>query len=137
MVFDVEGTIAPNPVTVTTDSISIQWKEGEVLNPITSPYIGYYLYYRINGTSNWTRCCNVTFDPNVEWQQGTIDELEPDTEYEIDISVYRIHQSGQVYEETEKTSQGLRIIIIRTEVCKYGVPISKQRYTLYYNKEKH
>ena len=106
-------------MTVTTNSISIQWKEGEVLNPITSPYIGYYLYYRINCTSNWTSCCNVTIDPTVEWQRGTIDKLEPDTDYEIDISVYRIHQSGQVYEETEKTSKGIKIIVVRTKAGKF------------------
>ena len=121
MGFDQDDTVDPNPVTVTTDSISIQWKEGEVLNPITTPYIGYYLYYRINGTSNWTRCCNVTFDPTVEWQQGTIDKLEPDTEYEIDISVYRIHQSGQVYEETEKTSKGITTTVIRTSAGKFNI----------------
>ena len=103
MGFNNEDTVDPNPVTVTTDSISIQWKEGEVINPLAAPYIGYYLYYRINGTSPWTRCCNITFDLTVEWQQGTIDKLEPDTEYEIDISVYRIHRSGRIYEETENT----------------------------------
>ena len=121
MGFDQNDTVDPNPVTVTTHSISIQWKEGEVINLITSPYIGYYLYYRINGSSNWTRCCNVTFDPTVEWQRGTIDKLEPDTEYEIDISVYRIHQSGQVYEETENTSRRVNIIVIRTEMRKFNV----------------
>ena len=121
MGFDNEDTIDPNPVTVTTDSISIQWKEGEVLNPITSPYIGYYLYYRINGTFTWTRCCNVTFDQTVEWQQGTIHKLEPDTEYEIYISVYRIHQSGQVYEETQNTSQGIKTIVVWTAAGKFNI----------------
>ena len=133
MGFDDADTIDPNPVTVTTDSISIQWKEGEVLNTITSPYIGYYLYYRINGTFTWTRCCNVTFDPTVEWQQGTIDKLEPDTEYEIDISVYRINQSGQVYEETQNTSQGIKSIVVRTAAGKFNINNITQSFNTFYN----
>ena len=133
MGFDNEDTIDPNPVTVTTDSISIQWKEGEVINPITSPYIGYYLYYRINGSFTWTRCCNVIFDPTVEWQQGTIDKLEPDTEYEIDISVYRIHQSGQVYEETENTSQGIKTIVGRTAAGKFNPSYVNTSVNTFYN----
>ena len=133
MRFDDADTIDPNPVTVTTDSISIQWKEGDVLNPITAPYIGYYLYYRINGTSNWTRCCNVTFDPTVEWQQGSIDKLEPDTEYEIDISVYRIHQSGQVYEETQNTSRRINVTVIRTAARKFHLFYVIQSFNTFYN----
>ena len=133
MGFDKNGTLDLNLVTVATDSIRIQWKEGEVLNPITAPYIGYYLYYRLNGTSPWTRCCNVTFDPTAEWQQGTIDKLEPDTEYEIDISVYRIHQSGQVYEETEKTSRRINVTVIRTAAGKFNLFYVIQSFNTFYN----
>ena len=102
---------------MTENSITVRWKEGQALDGIAAPFVGYYIYYRKD--TDWTRCCDVAYDPTVEWQQGTIIELEAHKTYEIDISVYRVNQTGHVFEETEKTARKIKTLKIITDERKF------------------
>ena len=104
-----------NP-TVSFYSVTVRWKEGIVLDERAAVYIGYYVKYRRRyDTANpWTIGANVSLDVSQTWQQGTVRDLQPDTEYEIDISVYRVDESGTVYENTEYTSRLVAPLYITT-----------------------
>ena len=49
-----------------------------------------------------------------DWQQGSVYGLKPNTVYAIDISVYRLHPTGQVYENTDDTSTLVQPLQITT-----------------------
>ena len=104
---------------MTDTSITVRWKEGEALDRIAAPHVGYYIYYRSTTGTDWTRCCDVAYDPTVDWQRGTIMSLEANKTYEIDISVYRVNQTGHVFEETQKTARKTLILNITTDTCKF------------------
>ena len=103
----------------TGNSITVRWKEGQALDGVAAPYVGYYIYYRSTTGSDWTRCCDIAYDPRVEWQQGTIMNLEANKTYEIDISVYRVNQTGHVFEETQKTARKIDTLKITTHKRKF------------------
>ena len=117
LVFDNTDTV--EMAEVTGQSITVRWKKGQVLDEIAAPYVGYYIYYRRD--TDWARCCEIAYDPTVVWQQGTIMNLEANTMYEIDISVYRVNQTGHVFEETEKTSRKTLTLNITTDKCKFSI----------------
>ena len=102
---------------MTGNSITVRWEEGQAIDGIAAPYVGYYIYYRRD--TDWTRCCDVAYDPTVVWQQGTIMNLQANKTYEIDISVYRVNQTGHVFEETEKTARKVNTLRTTTDARKF------------------
>ena len=107
--------IDTNP-TVSFNSVTVKWKEGTVVDELTAAYIGYYVKYRKRYDTNepWTIGANVSLDVSQTWQQGRVRDLQPDTEYEIDISVYRVDESGTVQENTDFTSRLVTPLYITT-----------------------
>ena len=101
---------------VTFNSATVKWKEGKTIDERAAVYIGYYVKYRRRyDTANpWTIGANVSLDVSQTWQQGTVRDLQPDTEYEIDISVYRVDESGTVHENTDYTSRHVTALYITT-----------------------
>ena len=100
---------------VTSNSVTVKWREGIVVDERAAVYIGYYVKYRKRYDTNdpWTIGANVSLDVSQTWQQGTVRDLQPDTEYEIDISVYRVDESGTVH-ESDFTSRRVTPLYITT-----------------------
>ena len=117
MVFDNDDTL--EIADVTDNSITVRWEEGQALDRLAAPYVGYYIYYRRTTGTDWTRCCGIAYDPTVVWQQGTIMNIEANKTYEIDISVYRVNQTGHVFEETENTARKTLTLNMTTHTCKF------------------
>ena len=85
-------------LTVTSHSVTLRWREGKHINDTRAvPYIGYNILIR-NESTTFTIVKNVTFKLTADqWQEVTIEGLEPDTQYWFDIAVYRIYSDGMVY----------------------------------------
>ena len=115
MAFGGSDVIDTNP-TVSFNSVTVKWKEGTVVDERAAAYIGYYVKYRKRYDTNepWTIGAKVSLDVSQTWQQGTVRYLQPDTEYEIDISVYRVDESGTVQENTDFTSRLVTPLYITT-----------------------
>ena len=113
--FGGSDVINTNP-SVTSNSVTVKWKEGKTIDERAAVYIGYYVEYRRRyvTTDPWTIGANVSLDLSHTWQQGTVRDLQSDTEYEIDISVYRVDESGTVYENTDDTSRHVTALYITT-----------------------
>ena len=115
MHFDHGDTIDEKPFNITKSSVTVRWKEGTVdIDPQVLSYIGYYLYYQEGGNTTWIRTGNTSLNPTTDWQYGDIQGLNPDTNYSIDISVYRINTTGTVNEDGENTSRKVQEIKFRT-----------------------
>ena len=93
-----DGDEIDSNLTATTDSVTLRWREGKHINDTrTVPYVGYNILIRRESTS-FTIVKNVTFQVTPDqWQEVTIEGLEPDTQYWFDIAVYRIYSDGRVY----------------------------------------
>ena len=112
--FGKHDAIDCTPVEGTSQSSTIRWKEDTMIGKEAASSVGYYIYYREFGDIKWNRGVNVTMDTTSDWQQGSVYGLKPDTVYAIDISVYRIHPTGQVYENTDDTSTLVQPLQITT-----------------------
>ena len=115
MAFGGSDVIDTNP-TVSFNSVTVKWIESTVVDERAAVYIGYYVKYRRRYDTNgpWTIGADVSLDLSEAWQQGTVRDLQPDTEYEIDISVYRVDESGTVHENTDYTSRHVTPLYITT-----------------------
>ena len=115
MDFGTSDTIDTNP-NVDFNSVTVKWEESTVVDERAAVYIGYYVKYRRRYDTNgpWTIGANVSLDLSQTWQQGSVRDLQPDTEYEIDISVYRLDESGTVHENTDDTSRHVTALYITT-----------------------
>ena len=85
-------------LTVTTDSVTLRWREGKHVNDTRAvPYIGYNILIR-NENATFTSFKNVAFQVTPDkWQEVTVTGLEPVTRYWFDIVVYRIYSDGTIY----------------------------------------
>ena len=85
-------------LTVTTDSVTLRWREGKYINDMRAvPYIGYnILITKENATFTSVRKIAFRVTPD-QWQEVTVTGLEPDTQYWFDIAVYRIYSDGTIY----------------------------------------
>ena len=85
-------------LTVTTDSVTLRWREGKHINDTRAvQYIGYNILIR-NENTTFTSVHNGPFQKTPDqWQEVTVTGLEPDTQYWFDIAVYRIYSDGRVY----------------------------------------
>ena len=95
-------------LTVTTDSVTLRWREGKHINDTRAvPYIGYNILIR-NESTTFTSVKNVTFQVTPDqWQEVTVTGLEPDTQYWFDIAVYRIYSDGRIFQNDDYTAKDL------------------------------
>ena len=113
--FDYGDTIEEKPVNITKSSVIVRWKEGTAdVDPQVLSYIGYYLYYQEGRNTTWIPAGNTSLNPTTDWQYGVILGLKQDTNYSIDISVYRIDTTGMVHEDRQTTSRKVQEIKFRT-----------------------
>ena len=101
MTFGSSDIIETTPVQVTETSVTWRWKENRAIDitSFTASYVGYYIWYRKTTETTWSMTAGIVYQFGLEYQQGTVYGLEPETRYEFDISVYRTYQ-GQIYDET-------------------------------------
>ena len=93
-------------MTVTTDSVTLRWREGKPINDTrAAPYIGYNILIR-KEHATFTSVRNVAFyvTPD-QWQEVTVEGLEPDTQYWFDIAVYRIYSDGRIFQNDDYTAK--------------------------------
>ena len=111
-------------LTVTTDSVTLRWREGKHINDTRAvPYIGYNILIR-NENTTFIIVKNVTFKLTADqWQEVTVEGLEPDTQYWFDIAVYRIYLDGRIFQNNDFTAED-RFKEIKTETLQ-----SKNYYT--------
>ena len=85
-------------LTVTTDSVTLRWREGKHINDTrAAPNIGYNVLIR-NENTTFTSFKNVAFQLTTDqWHEVSVTGLEPDTQYWFDIAVYRIYSDGTIY----------------------------------------
>ena len=112
MAFDRADDLDRTPVRITHDSITWGWMEGTHVSDMEAvKYIGYKLRYS-EDTIDWLTGPGVPFQPHtshVQWQMGTINGLQPETEYYFYVVVYRVYFGGQIYQSpyTSKQEFGL------------------------------
>ena len=92
----------------------MRWKEDTMIEKEAAKSVGYYIYYRELDEFKWIRGAHVKMNSSSVWQQGSVYGLKPNTVYAIDISVYRIHPTGQIYENTDDTSTLVQPLQITT-----------------------
>ena len=105
--------VIENP-TISFNYVTVKWK-GLDVEEQAAAYFGYYVKYRRRSdtTNHWRIGADVSLQLSQTWQQGTVRDLQPDTEYEIDISVYRVDESGTVH-ESDYTSRLVAPLYITT-----------------------
>ena len=101
MAFGSSDSIDTTPVQVTQTSVRWRWKESRAgdITSFTASYVGYYIWYRKTTETTWSKSNGILYQFGFEYQQGTVNGLDPETRYEFDISVYRTYQ-GLIYENT-------------------------------------
>lgn len=96
MQFGSGDTIDVEPVAVKHDSVTWQWKEGVIITDLAATYVGYQILYRHAGEKKWKLGADIPYRQS-EWQQGTVSELQPNTEYEFDLEAYRKTSNGELH----------------------------------------
>ena len=71
-----------------------------------------------------------------QWQEVTIEGLEPDTQYWFDIAVYRIYSDGTIYQSDVTSGDVFGLISVKTLPCKacisYIIHVYINVYQLFY-----
>ena len=121
MSFGLEDEIDDN-MTVTTTSVTLRWREGTTVNDSrAAPFIGYNILGGTDTNASLTSWINTTFQVTPDqWQEVTIEGLEPDTQYWFDIAAYRIYYDDTVYESDITSGDVFGLISAQTLQSKYG-----------------
>ena len=99
MSFGEPDEIPTNPKSVTSSSVTWMWREGRNVTSAAAPYIGYKLSLKVDG--QWIEKTTVPFRASLDrWQEGTVTDLEPNTYYLFDITVYRKYTDGTIFRST-------------------------------------
>ena len=90
----------------TSNSVALRWKEGNIVNDSrAAPFIGYNILVSTDNET-YTIKQSITFQVTPDqWQELTIEGLEPDTQYWFDIAVYRIYSDGRVFQNDDYTAK--------------------------------
>ena len=121
MSFGLEDEI-DDSMTVTSSSVTLRWREGTTVNDSrAAPFIGYNILGSNTPNDSLTSWINSTFlvIPD-QWQEVTVEGLEPCTQYWFDITVYRIFSDGTIY-QTDVTSGDvfglISVITLQSKDC--------------------
>ena len=120
MSFGLEDEIDDN-MTVTTTTVTLRWREGTTVNDSrAAPFIGYNILGSNTTNTTLTSWINTTFQviPD-QWQEVTIQGLEPDIQYWFDIAVYRIYFDGTVYQNDVTSGDVFGLISVQSLQSKY------------------
>ena len=103
-------------MTVTSSSVTLQWREGTTVNDSrAAPFIGYNILGSDDTNTILTSWINTTFQVTPDqWQEVTIERLEPDTQYWFDIAVYRIYFDGTIYQSDVTSGDVFGLISVKT-----------------------
>ena len=99
MQFGSSDKVSTVPVSVTSTSVTLQWFEAKEVPTGAEQYVGYTLYYIRATESVWTSGPDIPYTAD-RWQTGTVTGLDPDTEYQFNIAVYRQWTDGTRFEST-------------------------------------
>ena len=101
MQFGSSDQVNTTPVAVTSTSVTWAWFEGKEVPTRGEQFVGYTLYYRRPTESDWTSGADIPYSTD-RWQTGTVTGLEPDTECEFNIAVYRQWTDGTRFESPSR-----------------------------------
>ena len=99
MHFGPSDTVPTDPVSVTSTSITWKWMESKDVPTGGEQYVRYTLYYRRAGDNEWIPGPDIPYSTDT-WQTGTVTGLDPDTDYQFNIAVYRQWTDGTRFEST-------------------------------------
>ena len=121
MSFGLEDEIDDN-MTITTTTVTLRWREGTTVNDSrAAPFIGYNILGSNVTNTTLTSWINTTFQVTPDqWQEVTVEGLEPDTQYWFDIAVYRMYSDGTAYQSDVTSGDVFGLISPQTLQSKYG-----------------
>ena len=121
MSFGLEDEVDDN-MTVTTTTVTLRWREGTTVNDSrAAPFIGYNILGSNDTNTTFCSWINITFQVTPDqWQEVTVEGLEPDTQYWFDIAVYRIYHDDTVYQSDVTSGDVFGLISVQTLQSKYG-----------------
>ena len=129
MQFGSSDNVSTVPVSVTSTSITWAWFEGKAVPTGGEQYVGYTLYYRRATESDWTSGLNVSYTTDT-WQTGTVTGLDPDTEYQFNIAVYRQWTDGTRFQSPFRAYDQTTIIPLSARTVK-GNTYGDKFYTVF------
>ena len=90
----------------TANSLTLRWQEGNIVNDSrAAPFIGYNILVSTDSVT-YTFKQSIIFQMTTDqWQEVTIEGLEPDTQYWFDIAVYRIYSDGRIFQNDDYTAK--------------------------------
>ena len=115
MSFGLEDEI-DDSMTVTSSSVMLRWREGTTVNDSrAAPFIGYNILGSNVTNTTLTSWINTTFQVTPDqWQEATIEGLEPDTQYWFDIAVNRNYSDDTVYQSDVTSGDVFGLISVKT-----------------------
>ena len=90
----------------TSNSVTLRWKEGNIVNDSRAiPFIGYNIFVSTDSiTYTFKQSIDFQVTPD-QWQEVTIEGLEPDTQYWFDIAVYRVYSDRRIFQNDDYTAK--------------------------------